>query len=123
MRAALALALAVAVASFATVADASEIAMPDLTPAADNGASAYGVFCGECHGAELGGSGEGPPLVHKFYEPGHHGDASFWRAVRNGSPQHHWRFGDMKPVAGVTDAELASIIIFVREVQAANGIR
>jgi hypothetical protein len=47
---------------------------------------------------------------------------AFLLAARQGSRAHHWSFGDMPPVPGVSDAELADIIAFVREVQHANGI-
>lgn len=47
---------------------------------------------------------------------------AFVRAAREGVRAHHWRFGDMPPVEGVSDADLAGIIAFVREVQRANGI-
>lgn len=48
---------------------------------------------------------------------------AFVLAARNGVRAHHWPFGNMTPVPGLTDPELAGIIRFVREVQVANGIR
>lgn len=45
------------------------------------------------------------------------------RAVRQGVRGHHWRFGDVPPVEGVSDEELAQIVAYVRTVQRANGIR
>ena len=42
--------------------------------------------------------------------------------MRRGSPRHHWPYGDMEPVEGVNDGDLAAIIKFIREVQSANGI-
>ena len=47
---------------------------------------------------------------------------AFVMAARNGVRAHHWPFGNMAAVPEVTDAELAGIIRFVREVQVANGI-
>jgi hypothetical protein len=35
---------------------------------------------------------------------------------------HHWNFGSMPPVSGVSDDDVATITAFVREVQRANGI-
>jgi hypothetical protein len=35
---------------------------------------------------------------------------------------HHWPFGDMPPVAGVTQADVTLILAYIREVQVANGI-
>ena len=97
--------------------------MPALSGAAARGASAFGESCAACHGADAGGvSGKGPPLIHAYYEPGHHGDISFRLAVRRGVRAHHWRFGDMPAIDGVSDAALEEIIAFVRAVQKANRI-
>ena len=35
---------------------------------------------------------------------------------------HHWRFGNMPPVAGITRAEVVSIVTYFRTLQRANGI-
>ena len=69
------------------------------------------------------GSDKGPPLVHKIYEPSHHGEESFYLAVRQGVRSHHWPFGDMPPVDGLSDDEVGRIIAYVRELQRAAGIR
>lgn len=100
-----------------------EVTVPDLAGPEALGAVAYAAKCAECHGENAAGKdGSGPPLVHKIYEPNHHADAGFFSAVRNGARAHHWPFGDMKPVEGLTDAEIATIIAYVRKLQAANGI-
>jgi hypothetical protein len=65
----------------------------------------------------------GPPLVHKIYEPSHHADFAFQKAVQSGVRSHHWGFGNMPPVEGITAAEIAMIITYVRTLQVANGIR
>jgi mono/diheme cytochrome c family protein len=79
--------------------------------------------CAACHGENASGrNGVGPPLVHKIYEPSHHGDAAFLLAARNGVRAHHWTFGNMPPVDGITDAEIAHVTRYVRELQEANGI-
>ncbi len=103
-------------------ARAAEVVVPNLSPAALNGKVAFEENCAACHGPNAAGGDKGPPLVHKIYEPGHHGDQSFWLAVRNGARSHHWRFGDMPPVEGVSDAEIRWIVTYVRELQRANGI-
>jgi mono/diheme cytochrome c family protein len=90
--------------------------------AADGGAALFESRCAECHGREATGTDRGPPLVHRTYEPGHHGDEAFYRAVREGVRGHHWPFGDMPPVAGVPDEEIARIVAYVRALQKANGI-
>jgi mono/diheme cytochrome c family protein len=80
--------------------------------------------CALCHGTNADGrEGKGPPLIHKIYEPGHHGDASFQSAALNGVRAHHWRFGNMPPVPGIKPKEVDLIIAYVREVQSHNGIQ
>ena len=90
--------------------------------AASEGESLFSANCSVCHGEIGDGSNSGPPLVHKIYEPGHHPDFSFQNAVRNGVRSHHWNFGDMPPVTGVSDDELESIIAYVRDLQREAGI-
>ena len=100
-----------------------EVRMPELDDTARTGQRAFAAKCAACHGPNAGGiEGAGPPLVHKIYEPGHHGDAAFYLAAARGVTAHHWRFGNMPPVEGITEAEVASIVAFVRRVQRANGI-
>lgn len=99
------------------------VTVPALSQTAQAGKAAYDARCAECHGVNAAGQdGIAPPLVHKIYEPGHHGDISFQLAARNGVRAHHWPFGDMPPVEQIGDAEIATIITYVRELQAANGI-
>ena len=87
------------------------------------GKAAFDANCAKCHGANAAGQGGvAPPLIHKIYEPSHHGDAAFARAAKQGAQQHHWPFGNMPPVAGISDPEIAVIIAYVRAVQRANGI-
>ena len=79
--------------------------------------------CADCHGPNaVGQVGVAPPLIHIIYEPNHHGDESFQRAVALGVRAHHWKFGNMPAVAGLTRAEVKSIIAYVRELQRHNGI-
>ena len=78
--------------------------------------------CSRCHGVSAGGTGKGPPLIHKYYEPNHHADAAFYRAVAQGVRAHHWRFGNMPPIRTVSTPDVSRIIVFIREVQKANGI-
>lgn len=99
-----------------------DITMPSLSQAAAEGEENFGKYCAACHGEKANGSENGPPLIHKIYEPSHHGDASFELAAKNGVRAHHWKFGNMPPVEGISDDEIAAIIVFVREVQRANGI-
>ncbi len=101
---------------------AVDVTVPELSPEALEGQAAFETYCAQCHGYAAGGTGKGPPLVHPYYVSSHHGDMAFVMAVRYGSRAHHWDFGDMDPVPGVTDEELAAIIAFVRELQHANGL-
>ncbi len=73
--------------------------------------------CSSCHGADLNGSKKGPPLLHPFYKPSHHGDQSFYRAAMLGVKAHHWDFGDMPPIQGMTETKIKSIVKFIRYFQ------
>lgn len=99
------------------------VTVPQLSGAAASGKVVFDRNCVACHGANAGGGPGGPPLVHKIYEPGHHADISFVLAVKNGVRQHHWSFGSMPPIPGVSEAEVEQIIAYVRTLQRANGIR
>ena len=70
----------------------------------------------------VGQDGVAPPLVHKIYEPSHHGDESFQRAAAVGVRAHHWSFGDMPAVEGITRGDVTMIVAYIRELQRANGI-
>ena len=100
----------------------AHIQVPELSPLAAAGRTAFAANCAGCHGANGGGAEQGPPLIHRIYNPGHHGDMAFVFAAGRGVTRHHWQFGDMPPQPQVTDADIAAIIRFVREVQQANGI-
>ncbi len=88
----------------------------------EKGRQQFEANCATCHGMGAVGTNSGPPLVHRLYVPGHHNDDSIRRAVRNGVPAHHWLFGDMPPIVGVSDEELEQIILYIRERQRAGGI-
>lgn len=101
-----------------------EVALPaTLSETAQMGKRAYQARCATCHGQNAAGqTGVAPPLIHKIYEPGHHGDQSFQMAVKNGVRAHHWPFGNMPPVEGLSPAQVTYIARYVREIQRANGI-
>ena len=94
----------------------------DLSDAALAGKQVFNANCSACHGSDVMGSAAGPPLIDRIYEPGHHADFSIRNAVRNGVPKHHWWFGNMPPVAGITDQQVEQLICHIRELQLANGI-
>ncbi|WP_457650291.1 c-type cytochrome [Profundibacter sp.] len=100
-----------------------QVSVPELTGQAAIGKLAFNAKCATCHGENaVGQVGVAPPLVHQIYRPGHHGDMAFLMAARNGVRSHHWKFGNMPPVDGITDAEVKSIVAYVRALQQANGI-
>ena len=102
-------------------ADAPTPAQPAVTTSPP-GAALFDKNCARCHGRNAAGGPGGPPLVHEIYHPGHHADAAFHLAVRRGVRAHHWSFGDMPAIPGVTEAEVGQIIAYVRALQVAAGI-
>ena len=87
------------------------------------GELAFNESCAACHGKNgAGREGSGPPLIHRIYEPGHHGDMSFIIAAKNGVRAHHWKFGNMPPVEGIDEIKVKMIITYIRALQQANGI-
>ena len=109
-------------ASHDAMAVSAGITIPDLAGDAARGLDVFAANCVSCHGAHATGTDSGPSLVHIIYEPSHHGDGAFYAAVRNGVRQHHWPFGDMPPVPGVTDEETGFVIAYIRTLQRANAI-
>lgn len=94
-----------------------------LSENAQIGQKAFETNCAACHGVNAAGQDRvAPPLVHKIYEPSHHGDESFQLAAAQGVRAHHWRFGNMPAVEGITRGEVTLIIAYIRELQRANGI-
>lgn len=102
--------------------DPAAVKTPEMTPALNLGKLNYDAYCAKCHGANTAGTDKGPTFLNRVYHPGHHGDDSFFTATKKGARAHHWPFGDMKPVKGVTDAQIKSIVPYVRAVQKANGL-
>jgi len=100
------------------------VTVPEVTGNAAIGENIFSNICAACHGpAGAGNEGYGPPLIHKIYEPSHHGDEAFQRAVAYGVKSHHWPFGNMPPQVGLTRGDVSMVIAYVREVQRANGIK
>lgn len=107
-----------------TGAALAEVVLPaSFSEDAQIGKAAFDGACAACHGANAAGqNGVAPPLVHKTYEPSHHGDQAFLSAAQNGVQSHHWNYGNMPPVQGLTPADVGYIVAYVRELQQANGI-
>ena len=101
-----------------------KVILPDnFSDKAKVGQVGFNAKCAACHGVNAAGKdGIAPPLVHKIYEPSHHGDESFQRAAALGVRAHHWPFGNMPAVEGVTRGDVKMITAYIRELQRANGI-
>lgn len=101
----------------------AEVTVPALDSVAMRGETAFNDNCAACHGKNAAGrDGMGPPLVHIIYEPNHHSDGAFFLAAANGVRSHHWQFGNMPPIEGVSEDEVRDIVAYVRTLQRANGI-
>lgn len=99
-----------------------DVRVPELSAAALKGKVGFDANCAQCHGKNAGGTGKGPPLIHKLYKPSHHSDQSFLRAVQRGVRRHHWPYGNMPSQLKLSGAQIAAIVKYVRELQVANGI-
>jgi mono/diheme cytochrome c family protein len=100
-----------------------DVEVGHLSSAASKGQVVFNTNCASCHGIDAAGGIGGPPLIHNIYNPGHHSNASFIRAVRNGVKQHHWQFGDMPPQKHVAFGDMVFLMKFIREIQQQNGIK
>jgi mono/diheme cytochrome c family protein len=89
---------------------------------ANRGQELFITHCAQCHGNDAHGTEQGPPLIHRIYEPGHHSDLAFYIAIARGTHQHHWEFGDMAPVPEVDGEDAAHIIAWIRREQRTAGI-
>jgi len=98
------------------------VSVPTLSAKAKVGSKVFGENCVQCHGENAAGSEQGPPLIHKFYEPNHHADGAFYLAAQRGVRAHHWRFGDMPPQPHISQLKMSAIVQYVREIQKHNGI-
>jgi mono/diheme cytochrome c family protein len=100
------------------------IVFADVEVPAEHGAGRelFDAHCIECHGAMGLGTEQGPPLVHTVYRPLHHGDEAFQIAVSRGVRAHHWRFGDMPAIPGLTRADVEAVVGYVRWLQRTAGI-
>ena len=106
-------------------ADASPPGAERVYDLSEKGRAGEGLFnanCSACHGPGASGTDQGPTFISGIYHPGHHADFSFVNAMRNGVRRHHWSFGDMPPVPGLSDSDVETIICYVREVQRENGL-
>ena len=103
-------------------AEPTPTATPEARFSGTDGRSLYGQACAVCHGQNLEGTNAGPTFLNRIYAPWHHADISFIFAVERGVRAHHWNFGNMAPVEGLTHEQVLAIIAFIREQQRAAGI-
>ena len=87
------------------------------------GETTFNANCAACHGKQAAGTDHGPPLVHKIYEPNHHGDPAFQRAASEGVKAHHWQFGNMPKIEAVNPGDVDQIVKYVRWLQRQAGIQ
>ncbi len=96
--------------------------IPPQDPAlVEAGSELYEATCADCHGSDLRGTDKGPSHLSIVYEPDHHADGAFLFAVQRGSRAHHWSFGDMPPIEGLSPEDIEAIVAFVREIQRLEG--
>ena len=98
------------------------VVVPTLTVEETAGQDLFNANCAACHGPNGTGTEKGPPFLNGIYEANHHGDMAFVIAARQGVRAHHWQFGNMPPVQGVTDEDVLKIVTYIRALQRANGI-
>ena len=115
------LASALLIGACSTSPPSNDAPLEDGSTLVAEGEVLYQASCAECHGTDLRGTDKGPSHLSIVYEPNHHGDAAFALAVINGVQQHHWPFGDMKPVPGLDEADMERIVAYVRENQRIHG--
>lgn len=108
-----------------TKRDANPFHLPPDRFVADKykGAELFRKNCSGCHGRYADGSDKGPPLAYKTYNPNHLADLAFHRAVKNGVRRHHWRFGKMSLLPGISLETVGHIVAYVRALQRQAGIK
>jgi len=99
-----------------------DVVVGELSKQGLKGQVVFNNNCAACHGENAAGGLGGPPLIHTIYNPGHHANEAFVRAVKNGVRKHHWNFGNMPPQPQIGFSDLVFLTKFIREVQAQNGI-
>ncbi len=99
------------------------VTVPELSKKALAGRVAFNGTCAACHGQDAQGGKGGPPLINPIYQPSHHSDGAIRVAIKFGAKRHHWKFGTMPPQPKISDGQIPGIIAFLRETQAANGIK
>ncbi len=111
-------------AQHSTASSSTNLSLSDkpLPDELKDGEVKFNNFCSRCHGPHGQGTDNGPPLVHKIYEPNHHADMAFQRAAALGVRAHHWEFGNMPKIEDVTPEDVTQIVGYIRWLQKQAGI-
>jgi mono/diheme cytochrome c family protein len=100
----------------------SEFNIPTQDPVlVAEGGVLYEASCASCHGSDLRGTALGPSQLSVVYQPGHHPNEAYASAAFNGVRAHHWDFGDMAPVPGLSQDDMDRIVAYIRETQRTEG--
>lgn len=100
----------------------AELVRPELSAQTSNGKQNFDSACAKCHGPSLRGTDQGPPLLNPIYAPMNHGDDMVLAAMKNGAPQHMWKFGSMPKPQGLAPNAEPDVLAYIRAMQKANGI-
>ncbi len=95
---------------------------PTVPAEFQKGETIFNSNCAVCHGIGGTGTNQGPTFLSRIYEPNHHGDQAFYRAAMQGVRAHHWKFGNMPPIKGMTKDLMVGIISYIRWLQREAGI-
>lgn len=90
---------------------------PAYRPDAEKGGPLFVRFCQSCHGVDARGTEQGPALAEPIYREKRHADLAFHLAVGQGVKSHHWPYGDMPPVQGISPEQTADVIAWIRRQQ------
>lgn len=100
----------------------ADVVVPEYSPLAAKGEAVFEGTCAACHGVNMVGTENGPPLLVQVYRPSIHADFAIMSAIKNGVAAHHGRFPSMPPQDNIAEEEVAELTAYIRELQAANGI-
>jgi mono/diheme cytochrome c family protein len=100
-----------------SAAAGAESPVPKAPSTLVKGETLFNTHCASCHGVGGRGTAKGPSFLDKIYAPDHHADVAFYRAPDLGVRAHHWQFGDMPKIPGVSRQDLDQIIPYIRWLQ------
>lgn len=102
--------------------DSAALASAVVPAGLERGRGLFDMHCVSCHGPLGLGTDHGPPLVHAVYRPAHHADEAFQIAVSQGVRAHHFRYGDMPAIPGLTRRDVEHVTAYIRWLQRTAGI-